>query len=870
MNPRIKKEIRNLLPACLAGMALMTLTILTPAKSMPLFLLLAFCTSCVLVSITSLGTDLLHATLPVEMALPISRERRWRERHLVLLLMLGLVCAVYAGIVYERFVLLSLPTFTSLELLVAAIFAVPLLTVALGTFFTLWLGDTGAAGISTAISGLVIASIVVHIDGLQVFASTKIVPIILTGVIASLFMWLASRKFVGFEDYNPLTKPFAVSSTARASGTSSKRKPGTVVRLARTELRLQTINLFACSAIWLTSTLFNAGGPSWSWHAAASVAWVLIWPFPLLFGAASIAEEHRQGMHAYRLSLPVSACRQWIIKFATNCGLSLVIGIGTLVLLDLQGFAIDGQNPLDYLLWFIVVSFAGVGVGMAASTLATSYISALGIPVLFAAAAAVVGIVVPYLMPQSPIAPAYKLYHIVGGISTALALTCGSYFAFRRTERLSTRWGYMAISVAISLVITSILTAGIYYRSWEYFESRPADGPKVIPRDNLGRLRAIHTDNYIGGDGRLYRGDDISFIFRRSLEHRLFSPRTPSHETNWTQLVMNSPRHLFALKSDGTVWYQGSPEFEKSKERNPEWARMVFDFPATLSRFGSESNWNKIAGSFTHFAGIKQDGTLWQWGSANQSSFGFTDTNRFQTLRQPKQVGSSGNWIDVSLFYSICLALNDEGVLCHWGNINPMESQQQQRFDEEYLRPVPVPVPEFAGIKVSKIIDPSTLLLSDGSVALNWSIYFPQRVAGLFPTVIKPHPDHPHIFTVDPIINPRVARHLANPIIQYLIANDGRLLKVDRKRPPAEWEPFDSTTTWVEQYQYRLHSIFLKQDGSVWQCTFLSHYLPHHQLLTYAGQKKPTWKDLPIIPPRFRMHRVGFLSEVNRKDAKSL
>ncbi len=62
--------------------------------------------------------------------------------------------------------------------------------------------------------------------------------------------------------------------------------------------------------------------------------------------------------------------------------------------------------------------------------------------------------------------------------------------------------------------------------------------------------------------------------------------------------------------------------------------------------------------------GIKQDGTLWSWGSNNNGGLGQGSTG---SKRTPLQIGNATNWVAVSAGFLHSLAMKADGSVYAWG-----------------------------------------------------------------------------------------------------------------------------------------------------------------------------------------------------------
>ena len=115
--------------------------------------------------------------------------------------------------------------------------------------------------------------------------------------------------------------------------------------------------------------------------------------------------------------------------------------------------------------------------------------------------------------------------------------------------------------------------------------------------------------------------------------------------------------HTLAIKNDGTLWSWGSNAYYK----------LGYDTGATLISYipqqvGS-SSWQSISSGFSQSAGIKTDGTLWTWGSIY--------SDMATSFITPIKVGAENNWKSVSCGRSATIAIKNDGTL--W-NIIPISN----------------------------------------------------------------------------------------------------------------------------------------------------------------------------------------------------
>lgn len=126
----------------------------------------------------------------------------------------------------------------------------------------------------------------------------------------------------------------------------------------------------------------------------------------------------------------------------------------------------------------------------------------------------------------------------------------------------------------------------------------------------------------------------------------------------WTD-ISSGARGCLALRQDGTLWAWGT---------NPYGALGDSTIIAKSSpiQVGALTTWAKIAmDTYTSFA-IKSNGTLWSWGYNMVGQLG--DSTVYSTNRSsPVQVGALTNWSAVFCGSSTIMAVKSDGTLWGWG-----------------------------------------------------------------------------------------------------------------------------------------------------------------------------------------------------------
>ena len=129
---------------------------------------------------------------------------------------------------------------------------------------------------------------------------------------------------------------------------------------------------------------------------------------------------------------------------------------------------------------------------------------------------------------------------------------------------------------------------------------------------------------------------------------------------NW-QFIDAGYMHNSAIRTDGTLWVWG---------RNQD-NQMGSGFPAggylaTPSRFGTDANWQSVSGGAESTVAIKTDGTLWGWGTNTNGQLG-NGTHSYRGVAT--QSGTDNNWLAVSSgIGTFTLGLKQDGSVWGWGS----------------------------------------------------------------------------------------------------------------------------------------------------------------------------------------------------------
>lgn len=349
---RMKKEARALFwPWCAVVMA-GALPILLPHSSAAAKVnVLGFFFGIPLLATLSLGNEFYYHTFSLWLTQPSSRFELWAEKMSVMsaaVLSAGMISVI--GMFFY-----SLPRM-GLSYNKAAAVAYVVITIASATYWTLTARST--------IGGFVLISCIFWFfyqfgeeiknlprKGADLSAVSPPAAAIAAGSVfvmcfCALILWLGERKLMRFQLTGGATgEDLLVAGPSlmpeELAGWFRCRPSGTVLNLIRKEFRLLrpvwvleliVLPYLACLAMLglLPSPAIPFPRTAFEW-AVVGPPWMVCVGLAGLGGVLSLGEERRSGTHAWHMSLPVSAGRQWLIKLV----MAMLSGFACALLLPL-------------------------------------------------------------------------------------------------------------------------------------------------------------------------------------------------------------------------------------------------------------------------------------------------------------------------------------------------------------------------------------------------------------------------------------------------------------------------------------------------------------------------------------------------------
>jgi ABC-type transport system involved in multi-copper enzyme maturation permease subunit len=369
-NTRILKEARPLFwPWCAVALA-GAVPLVRPLHSLEWISPIGLFLGIPLLATLSLGNEFQHRTLSLLLSQPVGRMEIWGEKMSV-----TLVAVLSAVLVFS----LSLraapfqPDPQNLALAGAWIIA----TIASATFWTLFTRSTlGGVALNIAVLLFIIIAlnIAYWLSGL-LYLSMAYAIIVPTGTFvflcyAGAMFWLGRRTLARFQATGgtagddllmagPDVMPVALA------GWFHCRPTGAVLNLIRKEFRL-------LRPVWIITLLYVLGwtcvtlfrmvperGSNKEFPVVGAMLIVFSTLIAVLAGSLSLGEEKTSGTHAWQLTLPVSARRQWFIKLCMALFAGLVGAALLPILVLIAGGFLFGSpflfvDPQTGMVWWLL------------------------------------------------------------------------------------------------------------------------------------------------------------------------------------------------------------------------------------------------------------------------------------------------------------------------------------------------------------------------------------------------------------------------------------------------------------------------------------------------------------------------------------
>lgn len=538
----------------------------------------------------------------------------------------------------------------------------------------------------------------------------------LAGIYVVAGFWLAHKLFQRAQDVAWTGGIISFSTwryfEARSRSSVSERRWKPVSALLKKEFQLHSISLFgagALLALHIGIFFLRAFYANFHKNSLAAVAsdffWVLWLVMPLTIGSMAVAEERKLGVAEQQFCLSASRRLQFAVKFVPAMIFGVLLGGIMPLLLETIAAHLGAPNEIftsrthegnvfgNGLSWFeisIVALSAGFALaGFFGSAIARNFLQALSIAIVTLIGCSFFVFFVEWVNEQRPtffgITPWHSILPILIAFPTVpAALTWLAYLNFNHFHESRRLWRRNIVGIAAMLIFIIGGSAAIYNRAWEIFEpAEPPHGAAKFSFSNPPKLSLGSYENLLVQfpDGRVWTDNLREPIienrqgrWRQLLEtflHPLPASVGPkqfiggSNSSNWvsatvmyvdwwesTQSHVTGYLDTTGVKSDGTLWIS-----EKSEPKIWTGANMI--------RFGDETNWRQIAWASSGRLLLKNDGTLWFWGTNSVNSMWNGWRTNWPSVRafQPRQIGTNSDWKEISPVWWMRCAEKTDGTV---------------------------------------------------------------------------------------------------------------------------------------------------------------------------------------------------------------
>jgi alpha-tubulin suppressor-like RCC1 family protein len=144
-----------------------------------------------------------------------------------------------------------------------------------------------------------------------------------------------------------------------------------------------------------------------------------------------------------------------------------------------------------------------------------------------------------------------------------------------------------------------------------------------------------------------------------SSEYSVTIPAQVGQDSDW-KAVTTQGRSTFALKQDGSLWAWGYNYYGELGVGISE------RFVTVPTQVGTDADWKVVNIEGRSTFALKQDGSLWAWGNNYGGRLGVGSSERFVTVPMP--VGTDTDWKFLTTWSGNNFALKQDGSLWAWGS----------------------------------------------------------------------------------------------------------------------------------------------------------------------------------------------------------
>jgi alpha-tubulin suppressor-like RCC1 family protein len=170
-----------------------------------------------------------------------------------------------------------------------------------------------------------------------------------------------------------------------------------------------------------------------------------------------------------------------------------------------------------------------------------------------------------------------------------------------------------------------------------------------------GRAMLIKDDGTLWGWG----SNQLGQLGLGDEDDRL-TPTQVGTDTDWQSVTAGNA--TLAIKTDGTLWSWGSNDNGQLGNGTSD-----TDPHPDPTQVGTDTDWASVSTSYGATLALKQDGTLWSWGANDFGQLG-QGTSDGDPHPDPTQVGTDTDWNSVHFLYASAGAIKNDGTIWVWGS----------------------------------------------------------------------------------------------------------------------------------------------------------------------------------------------------------
>ncbi len=310
-------------------------------------------------------------------------------------------------------------------------------------------------------------------------------------------------------------------------------------------------------------------------------------------------------------------------------------------------------------------------------------------------------------------------------------------------------------------------------------------------------------------NGTLYAWGNNQFgqLGDNTTDHKSVPTQENTNASDWTSISAGWA-HTLALKSDGTLWAWGLNSFGQLGIGLYNATQLVPIQENTLSQ-----KWEVISAGTYHSTAIKNNNTLWAWGSNYKYERGDGNNN---SLYSPIQIGTDEDWFAIEGSQYNTISLKKDGTLWAWG-YNSWGQLGNSKIDSKYI---PTKMDEQTTWKQVSVGKSHTLALKNDNTLWAWgSNSYGQLGDNTTQRKFMPTQEHSHATDWVEISTGNgfsAGRKSDGSIWTWGGNRKGQLGQGDYAERIIPTPEITGGTNWIRMCTGDEHTVAIKSDGSIW------------------------------------------------------